>query len=304
MVIEGLINSIFFGLISGSIYAFVVIGYSLIYSVLGFINFAHGDLLAVGVYLCWVIGEGYIGIPFFIAIIIAALLTGILSSMIGFFILIPTNKRYPIATLVVAIGVSIIIQNLISLTCTSEARPFYSNIKFENFSYIPVNYLHISILITSTLTLLTLWFGLLKKTKLGLKIRACASNPVASFIFGLQRNRIFGFVFFISGILAALSGIAKGLDDQIINPTIGFSLGIRAFIASVIGGITNIWGAIAGAFILGIIEHMSIFFMLTIPILKPLSLILSKDAIALILLIIILFWKPKGIFALTYESRP
>ena len=300
---DGFQNALFFGLVSGSLYAIVALGYSLIYSVLRFVNFAHGDLLAVGAYFCWILGRDVLGLPVIPSIVISVLMTGGISYLIGVTVLIPARKRSAMTALVVAIGISIIIQNLISLTCTSDARSFYSNLNLGQFFGL-FTIVHILTLLVSMASLALLWWWFLKRTDTGIEVRACASNPKAAYHWGLRRDRTFGIVFFISGIFAGLAGIAIGLDNQIITPTMGFSFGIRAFIASVIGGITNLWGAVAGAFILGITENLVVYILLATPSLSWLGSYVSKDATALILLIIVMLWKPKGLFSQNLEARP
>ena len=293
-----------YGLISGSSYAIVALGYSLIYSVLGVINFAHGDLLTVGAYLCWFLGSGGVGLPLPLAIVIALSLTSLFAFCLGRFCIIPAAKRSGIAALVISIGISIIIQNAISLSFTSDALPFYPSLSETTAGVFPFKPVHVVMLVFSLLALAIVWFYFLKRTKIGMEVRACVSNPKAAYIFGLRKSTVFGVVFLLSGFFAAIAGIMKGFDDQIIVPTMGFSLGLRAFIASVIGGITDYRGAIAGAFILGFVENLSTFALLTVPVLSHLAPLVSKDAIALVLLLLVLLWKPKGLFSASYEQRP
>src|ERR1039458_1456184 len=118
-----LYDTIINGLIAGSLYAIVALGYSLVYSVVGFINFAHGDLLAVGVYLCLQLGTASLGLPMAVGIPVAVIATGLVSAAIGRALLIPAARRSSLAALLVAIGVSVVLQSVIAAVFTSEALP-------------------------------------------------------------------------------------------------------------------------------------------------------------------------------------
>lgn len=297
---------IFYGLFAGALYALVVAGYSLVYSILGFVNFAHGEMMTIGVYLCWFFTSSFLKFSLIAGMISAILFTGIISFVFGYFLLVPARNRSSATALIVAIGLSIIIQNLVALIFQADAKafiPFESDNSIEFFG-IQVKFIHFFSLISSFFLLGFLWYFLLKRTKLGLEIRACASNPFAGYIHGLRRNYVFGIIFFISGMLAALAGIAVGMDNRVLTPLMGFNFGIRAFIASVIGGMNNFRGAIAGAFILGITENLFFSIIISLPLFKPLIPLASKDVIALLIMVCILIWKPSGIFSKKTENRP
>ncbi|MFC1539877.1 branched-chain amino acid ABC transporter permease [Gemmatimonadota bacterium] len=302
---DSLLNALSYGAVAGAIYASVALGYALIYSILGFVNFAHGDLLAVGAYLCWFLGSAVLGLPLVLCILIAAIGTGLISLCLGKFVLVPARTRSTMTALVAAIGLSLAIQSVVSLVFTPDAKAFYSGLAISTgnpvLSFTP---LHLTILVGTLGALAVTWFLFFKRSSLGIEIRACASNPTAARILGLRRGRAFGIVFFLSGVLAGIAGIAKGLDDQIIVPTMGFALGIRAFIASVIGGVKNFKGAIGGAFVLGMLENLAIFLVLSVPQFGILAAVVSKDTIALIVLTGVLLWRPQGVFDRKVESRP
>jgi len=302
MFYEAIIN----GLIVGAIYAVVALGYSLVYSVLGFVNFAHGDLLAVGVYLCLFLSTGGLGLPLLIAIPVAVGITGLLAAGIGRLLLIPAAQKSSLAALLVAIGVSVILQSALAAVFTSEALPFHGGgfLGTTVSAWLPMKWLHVATLAGGVGSLALLWAFFFHRSALGLEIRASASNPRAAQILGLRREQVFTVVFLISGVFAALAGIAVGLDDQLIVPTLGFSLGLRAFVASVIGGIRSLGGAVAGGFLLGITENLVAAAVLQVPKLAPYAGAFSKDAIAMVVLALVLTWRPRGVFDRSLETRP
>ena len=303
---NALLDILFYGLIAGALYALVVFGYSLIYSILGFVNFAHGEMLTIGAYLCWAFSHYFSGIPFVLSSLLAVIITGILSFCFGYFLIIPARSRSSSAALIVAIGLSIFIQNLIGLSFDSDAKPFtpINLIATIVILGIEIRLYYLLLLGFTTFLLLFFWFVFFKRTRLGLEVRACSSHPQASFIHGLRRRYVFGVVFFLSGLLAGVAGIAVGIDSNMLIPTMGFSFGIRAFIASVIGGINNFKGAIAGAFLLGMVENLLIYVFIAVPFFKPLLPLASKDILALMLLVVILLWRPTGLFNKALEYRP
>lgn len=293
------------GLVAGGVYALVAIGYSLVYSVLGFINFAHGELLAVGAYACLFLGAGGLGLPLLPAAIAAMLITGLLSLGLGRWIFIPVSQRSTMAALVSAIGVSLLLQNLLALVFSPESLSFYPGGGASMLpGWLPFRPLYLLWLIGSLGLLGLTWFVVLQRTKLGLEIRACAANARGATIHGLRRNRVFAFVFFMSGVFAALAGVAKALDEQIIVPTLGFALGVRAFIACVIGGISSIQAVIGGAFLLGFLEEALLWLLYKSPLLTPIAAVFSRDTIALIALIAVLYWRPAGLVGVIREARP
>jgi len=293
-----------YALVAGTLYSLVVLGYSLIYSVLGYVNFAHGEMLTISVYLCWLFNN--LGFNVVLSISLSIVLCGLISFLLGKYLMVPARRRSASSALIVAIGISIIVQNIIALLFNADAKAFFPNRFNQNFTLVSVQLKLVSLfsIILALALLFITWYGLFKKTRIGLEIRACASNSLASYMFGLRQRKVFGLVFFISGIFAGLAGIAIGLDNHIITPTMGFAFGLRAFIASVIGGINNFKGAIAGAFILGLTENLLLYSVLSFPFLNFLAPIFSKDIIAIIVLTIALFYKPTGLFTKQIELRP
>jgi branched-chain amino acid transport system permease protein len=211
-----------------------------------------------------------------------------------------------LAALLVAIGVSVVLQSILAAVFTSEAVPFYTDNSLGRpvASWLPMKWLHVWTLLGGVASVAALWLLFFRRSLLGLEIRASASNPRAAQILGLRREYVFTVVFFISGVFAALAGIAVGLDDRVVVPTLGFSLGLRAFVASVIGGIRSLGGAVAGGFLLGMLENVVAALVLKVPLLAPHAAALSKDTLALVVLGVVLVWRPKGLFDQGIEARP
>lgn len=299
-----MLDTFIYGLVNGAMYALVAIGFSLIYSVLGFMNFAHGDLVTLGAYLVLFFGTPRCGMSLLTAALLSALATGLVAVVLGRGLLIPARQRSPQAALVVAIGISILLQATIAFLWSSDARAFYRTTRGPVWSFLPLSAFHLVLLVFVLVSLLLLWHGFFKRTRIGLAIRACAANPGAAYIFGMDRNRAFLCVFFLAGVFASFAGVAKALDDQIVTPVMGFSLGIRAFIASVLGGITSLRGAVGGAFVLGMLEAVTTHWIISIPALRPFGAVISRDAIALAVLALVLVVRPRGLFAVRFEPRP
>ncbi|MEM7477959.1 MAG: branched-chain amino acid ABC transporter permease, partial [Planctomycetota bacterium] len=303
-MMDGLQVVILYGLISGSLYALVAIGYSLVYSLLGFVNFAHGELLTLGAYLFLVLAPETLGIGAVFVAIIAAVLIGVLATVIGLGLLSPARNQSRMAALVVAVGCSIVIQNVLNLTVSSEARAFPIWAGAKDPLFLGLNSLNIVSLLAVLILFATLWEIFFKRTRIGLEVRACATTPNAAKLWGLRIQLSYGIVFFISGAFAAIAGIAIAMDSQIVIPSLGFAFGLRAFIASVIGGLTSLRGAVAGSFFLGFVENLIGYLLVSVPSLTFMSAFVTKDVVALTLLVFFLLLRPQGIFATQTEARP
>jgi branched-chain amino acid transport system permease protein len=239
-----------------------------------------------------------------VSVILAVLATGMLSLLLGYCVLVPAAMRSNTTALVVAIGISIMIQNILATLWTSEARPFYPELPQFQIGDSGVSAFHIGIVLLALLLLTLIWFGFFRRTDLGLETRACASNIHAARILGVRFTRVLLVVFFLSGLLAGVAGIAVGIDNRLIVPSMGTALGLRAFIASVIGGARSFRGAIAGSFVLGILENLVPLAFASVPGLAVFSALVSKDSVALVLLVVVLLWRHHGLFAVAYEGRP
>ena len=279
--IEQLIN----GLRTGSIYALIAIGYTMVYGIAKMINFAHGDIIMVGAYALY-FSISVLGLP----VPVALLLTVIVCSVLGVFIekiaYKPLRKAQPLAVLITAIGMSFFLQSSSLLIFGSTPIPFQSVIPNENIKVGPVVISSIT-LVTLVVTavamiLLTLFIN---KTKLGSAMRAVSEDKGAAELMGINVNSTISMTFAIGSALAAVAGILYISQYQSMKPTLGALPGIKAFVAAVLGGIGSIPGAMLGGILLGLIESVSKAYISTE----------LADAIVFGVLIVVLLFRPSGL---------
>jgi len=283
--IEQLVN----GIQKGSIYALVALGYTMVYGIVKLINFAHGEFIMVGVYstlfsIPWLLSTG---LPVWLCIIIAMIICSVLGVVTEKVAYKPLRHSKRITALITAIAVSLLIQNLFMLMFTSSSRFFYpvfdkSKVYIGSIGISKVAIIIIVISITSMI-LLQLF---IKKTKMGKAMRAVSENPDAAMLMGVNINNTISMTFAIGAGLAGIAAIMYGSYFPSFNPFIGSQLGLKAFVAAVLGGIGIIPGAIVGGFLIGIIEGMSDTFVGSE----------YSDIIVFSILIIVLLFKPSGLF--------
>ena len=280
-------QQIFNGLALGMGYALIAVGYSLIFGILRLVNFSHGGVYAFGAEIAMI----FIGLKFgvFPGIIVAMVLTGLLGICIDKVALEPLRKKKskPIASLITTIGISNIITNLVIVFLGSEKRNFPSiftegNVKIVNTV---LTYTQIMMCMVSLVLMLILMF-IVYKTKLGLAMRATEQNSKAAMMMGININFVISFTFFLAGLCATIAGSLVGGYYQIVYPNMGFMAGLKAFAAAVLGGIGSLPGALLGGLIVGVSESMAATFLGST----------YRDAIAFVILIIVLIVKPNGLF--------
>ncbi|MCI8627989.1 MAG: branched-chain amino acid ABC transporter permease [Firmicutes bacterium] len=280
-MLEQLIN----GLRTGSIYALIALGYTMVYGIAKMINFAHGDIIMVGAYTL------YIAISLLnLSIPIAILLTVIVCSVTGVAVekiaYKPLRNAPPLAVLITAIGVSYFLQSVSLLIFKANPIPFNSVINIQSVKLGSLNISGITIvtLIVTTISMIALTL-FINKTKAGTAMRAVSEDKGAAQLVGINVNKTISMTFAIGSALAALAGILYICQYQTLKPTMGALPGIKAFVAAVLGGIGSIPGAMLGGIVLGIIESLSKAYIST-----ELS-----DAIVFGVLVVVLLVKPSGI---------
>ncbi len=280
-MLEQLIN----GLRTGSIYALIALGYTMVYGIAKMINFAHGDIIMVGAYTLYVsISLLELSIP------LSILLTVIVCSVVGVVVekvaYKPLRNAPPLAVLITAIGVSYLLQSLSLLIFKANQIPFNSviNIQSVRFGSLNISGITIVTLIVTTIAMLALTL-FVNKTKAGTAMRAVSEDKGAAQLVGINVNKTISMTFAIGSALAALAGILYICQYQTLKPTMGALPGIKAFVAAVLGGIGSIPGAMFGGIILGMIESLSKAYIST-----ELS-----DAIVFGVLVVVLLVKPSGI---------
>ena len=279
--IEQLIN----GLRTGSIYALIAIGYTMVYGIAKMINFAHGDIIMVGAYALY-FSISVLGLPVPVALLLTVIVCSVLGVLIEKIAYKPLRKAQPLAVLITAIGMSFFLQSSSLLIFGSTPIPFQSVIPNENIKVGPVIISSIT-LVTLVVTavamiLLTLFIN---KTKLGSAMRAVSEDKGAAELMGINVNSTISMAFAIGSALAAVAGILYISQYQSMKPTLGALPGIKAFVAAVLGGIGSIPGAMLGGILLGLIESVSKAYISTE----------LADAIVFGVLIVVLLFRPSGL---------
>ena len=279
--IEQLIN----GLRTGSIYALIAIGYTMVYGIAKMINFAHGDIIMVGAYALY-FSISVLGLPVPVALLLTVIVCSVLGVLIEKIAYKPLRKAQPLAVLITAIGMSFFLQSSSLLIFGSTPIPFQSVIPNENIKVGPVIISSIT-LVTLVVTavamiLLTLFIN---KTKMGSAMRAVSEDKGAAELMGINVNSTISVTFAIGSALAAVAGILYISQYQSMKPTLGALPGIKAFVAAVLGGIGSIPGAMLGGILLGLIESVSKAYISTE----------LADAIVFGVLIVVLLFRPSGL---------
>lgn len=284
------------GLALGSIYALIALGYTMVYGVLRFINFAHSDVLMLGAFCAYFMApavgkifpaESYSGA--LLVIVAAAAICAVIGILIEIMAYRPLRARPKLAVLITAIGVSLFIENFCQNHAVfgAETRRFPDLLPHRNLRLggLAVDSNSIVVLVVTVLLLAGLWF-IVQRTKTGTAMRAVAFNDRAAALMGININRIISFTFGLGSALAAVAGIFYAMLAPGIDPLMGVQPGLRAFTAAVVGGIGNLPGAALGGLVLGLLET----FAGGVPGLSN-----YRDGIAFAILILILMFKPAGL---------
>jgi len=277
------------GLALGMAYALIAVGYSMVFGVLRLINFSHGTIYAFGAYMVYFFVSLKFGL--FPAILLSIITSGILALLIDKMALEPLRKKesIPIATLITTVGVSFIIQNFLSIEYifTSEKKGFPSLNLFGNIiiGNVTIQSSQIIMFFVAIVLLVFLTF-LVHKTKIGLSMRAAEQNIKAAKLMGIDVNSVISFTFFVGGASAAIAGALVSGYYQIISPTMGSLIGLKAFSAAVVGGIGILYGSVVGGLVVGVSECIAAQYLGSN----------VRDPMAFIILIIILIIKPTGLF--------
>ena len=284
------------GLALGSIYALIALGYTMVYGVLRFINFAHSDALMLGAFSAFYLApkmEAVFGpqsaVGALIIICAAAAICAVIGILIELLAYRPLRNRPKLTVLITAIGVSLFIE----FTCQHKAvfgadtKPFPTLMPTRelHFAGIEMASNDLLVLVLTAVLLFAMWF-LVQHTKMGMALRAVSFNQQAAALMGVNVNRVISFTFGLGSALAAIAGIFYAMRAPGIEPLMGVQPGIRAFIAAVLGGIGNLPGAALGGLLLGVLETVAG----GIPGVSN-----YRDGIAFAILIIILIFRPAGL---------
>lgn len=286
---QTLLGALLNGLALGMAYALIAVGYSMVFGVLRLINFSHGSVYAFGAYMVYFFVSLKVGL--FPAILIAIALSGLLALTIDKVALEPLRKKksIPIATLITTVGMSFIIQNVLSIDYIfgSEKHGFPSLNLFGSIliGNITIQSSQIIMLVVAVILLLVLTF-IVQRTKIGLAMRAVEQNSKAASLMGINVNFVISFTFFIGGACAAIAGALIAGYYGIISPSMGSTIGLKAFAAAVLGGIGILHGAVVGGLVVGIAECLAAQYLGSN----------VRDPMAFVILILILIIRPTGFF--------
>lgn len=289
------------GLVLGSIYALVALGYTMVYGILELINFAHGEVTMIGA----MVGLAVIGlfsdlaVPGLIVVAIglatAILACSVLGALIERIAYRPLRQAPRLAALITAIGVSIVLQNLAMIIWGRQYIAFPHILPAASYEVFgaTVTALQMAIVALAGLAM-TLLYWLVQKTRLGRAMRATAQSPETAGLMGVNINKIISTTFILGSGLAAVAGVMVSAYYGIAHYYMGFLLGLKAFTAAVLGGIGNIPGAMAGGLLLGMIESFAAGYIgpLTGGVLGS----HYQDVFAFFILILVLTFRPSGLF--------
>lgn len=291
-VLQQLIN----GLALGAIYALIALGYTMVYGVLRFINFAHGDVFMLGAFAGYFLSpvvnrflppQSYLGGA--LVLVLAMLICAALGMMIEYLAYRPLRQRPKLTVLITAIGVSLFIEYTCQHKAVFGAAPqkFPDLIPDHNwhFAGLVLSMNQVIVFITTLALLVSLRF-IVQNTKIGTAMRAVSFNEQAAALMGVNINSVISFTFGLGSALAAAGGILFAMNYASIEPLMGVQTGLKAFVAAVFGGIGNLPGAALGGILLGIVET----FAGGIPGLSN-----YRDGIAFAILILVLLFKPAGL---------
>jgi branched-chain amino acid transport system permease protein len=291
------------GLTLGSVYALIALGYTMVYGILELINFAHGEIYMLGAYLSIILlgfftAIGLTSHSLYLSLALTLLITVIFCASYGFTVekiaYKPLRNAPRLSPLISAIGVSIFLQNYVMLTQGATDKVFPSLFGGAGFTFLStkIAYVQVSIILLSSCMMMML-HTFIRKTKTGKAMRAVAQDKVMASLLGINIDTIISVTFIIGSGLAAVAGLMVAMYYGLVNYSIGYSAGIKAFTAAVLGGIGSIPGAMLGGIMLGLIESLGASYISSE----------YKDAYAFIILIIILLVKPEGLLGKRLEEK-
>ncbi len=260
---ETLLQQLINGLTLGSIYALVALGYTMVYGILGLINFAHGELVMIGALTALAAIKPLVaaGLPGPLAVLLGCLLAMLVCLLLGLIIervaYRPLRRAPRLAPLITAIGVSLVLQQLAMLAWgrNYHAFPQLLPATAREFGGAQITDLQILIIVVAT-TIMAGLLILVNRSRLGRAMRATAENPQIAALMGVDADRIIALTFALGSALAAVAGVMVAANYGIAHYNMGFILGLKAFTAAVLGGIGNLGGAMLGGILLGLIEAL------------------------------------------------
>ena len=290
---QDFIQHIINGISLGSIYALIALGYTMVYGILKMINFAHSDVYMVGAFTAYYVArwlgiENNPGLATLATLLLASMIAcSALGMVIERLAYRPLRNAPKLNILITAIGVSLFLEYSGQVVFGADPKVFPEVMQDTVLGHIGLVELRssdITVLAVSILAMLGLQF-LIFKTKVGRAMRAVSSNAAVASILGVNTDRIITFTFVVGSALAGVGSVLVGMKYPKIDPLMGMMIGLKAFVAAVLGGIGNVGGAVLGALIMGLSEEMVVAYISST----------YRDALAFGILIVILIFRPAGL---------
>jgi len=292
--VDNLIQQLLNGITWGSIYALIALGYTMVYGVLRLINFAHGEVYMMGAmtgyYTARALGlatEPSLG-GLALVLVTSMLACGLLGAVIERVAYRPLRGAGRLAPLITAIGVSLFLQNTGQLVFGADPKFFPALLRSEEVwrsGDVAVSNIQLTVLVTAVVLMAGLEF-IVQRTRFGRAMRAVSYDAPAAALMGVPVDRVITGTFVLGSMLAAAAGILVGLSNPKIEPLMGLMPGLKAFVAAVLGGIGSVPGAMVGGLLLGVIETLVTGYLSST----------YRDAIAFVILVLILLYRPTGLF--------
>lgn len=291
--VQQLIN----GVTLGAVYGLIAIGYTMVYGIIGMINFAHGEIYMIGAFIAvisfailGIVGVTWVPLALLMVLIVAMLLTGLYGWTVERIAYRPLRGSFRLAPLISAIGMSIFLQNYVQIAQGARIKPLppmiqggFQLMEGETFS-VTLSYLQI-IIIVLTVLLMAGFSWLIAATPLGRAQRACEQDRVMASLLGVNTDRTISLTFVLGAMLAAVAGVLVTLYYGVVDFYIGFLAGLKAFTAAVLGGIGSLPGAMLGGLLIGLIEAFWAGYFSSE----------YKDVAAFSILVIVLIFRPTGL---------
>lgn len=278
------VSQLFNGLQTGSVYALVALGYSMVYGIILLLNFAHGDIIMVGAYTAF-----YAMTAFHLHPILSVVLAVVTSTLLGVVIekvaYTPLRSAPRLSLLITAIGISFLLENGAQLLFGADTKSMDTLVPGNaSFGSVTISYTAILTIIVAVIAMVALTL-LVQKTKLGKAMRAVSEDMGVAQLMGISLNKTISFTFAVGSALAGIGSVLYLCAYSQASPTMGSMLGLKAFVAAVLGGIGSIPGAMIGGFAIGLLEAL----------VAAVGLSVWKDAVVFAILIVVLLVKPSGI---------
>ena len=276
------------GLVLGSTYALTAIGYSMVYGILELVNFTHSTIYMVGAYLFYIL-VSIAKLPLWLGFLLSVVLTGLIGVSYEWLTLRPLRERKQpkFAMLICTIGTSIVLQNTFFLLMGSETRQFPTIFEGKSIEIMGFNITMAQVfIIISTVVLLIAFTLFINKTRIGMAMRSCSQDTEAAELMGINVNHVASFTFFLGSALAAVAGVMGCMSYRSVDVSVGAAIGTKTFASTVLGGIGVFYGGVVGGLIIGLTEVYTAAYIGSN----------YRNIPAFIILILVLFLRPTGLF--------